>query len=108
MFKPENARQYEVKIPQVTKVVAVMPVDLLCHFILHAQGIMAKQVFYFYKIHKILKQALFKGKLYLFQDIVLITGKKLSKHSIEGFRKNSDKDRFGKYSSIVNDNSQLH
>mgnify|MGYP003575300576 CR=1 FL=1 len=91
-FKSENACQGQVEIFQMAKIMTCMRVDPFSHLILNSQGIVTKKVFNLYEVDKILKQSLLQGKLHLFEDIIFIAWKKLSKHSIEGFGKNSDKE----------------
>lgn len=77
VFKPEDAGKYQVKFLQVAKIRAFVFVYFHGHLVFHAKGVMPQQVFHLYKVDQILKQGLLKGKLYFFQDIILIAGKKL-------------------------------
>src|SRR5688572_19317384 len=88
MLKPENTCQGEIKFFKMLKVPALMLTDHFSHFILQAQGIVPQKVFYLHKIYKVMEQCLLQRKLHLFQDIIFITRKELSKHSVEGFDKN--------------------
>lgn len=79
-MKSENARQRDIKIMKVAIVLAVVLLDLVGHFILDTQRVVAHQVFNLYKINKVLEERLFQGKLCLFEDIILVARKKLTEH----------------------------
>ena len=79
-FKSKNSGKIDVELLQMAEFGIGMFLDPFCSIVGNSKRIGSKKIFYFNKIHHVLEEGIVKGKLCLFQNIILVAREEFSKH----------------------------